>query len=387
MRRQSRFRARPGFGLLELMIAMTILAILLGLTVQFFRSQQQLMSGQNGRLTAQQNGQFTAVSLERELRMAGAGIADAQPMLVQADGRAITFNVDLVSADMTDVIAVYHRSDVSPSAAQALLSTARIQLPNSTVYYPDSTYMRSAGVLSGAETISYYLRPDSASSVAGQYVLMRRVNDLPPTLVARGIVPDSTPVFRYLRPDTAGNLVALNSAQLPLFHSTPLHGSPADTGRAALIDSIRAVRLYVRAIYHDPKTNLDVPRVEETVIRLANAGLIQRSTCGDPPLPPGPLTATSSVANAAVKSVTLTWSPSVDDLSGQKDVQSYAVYRRTPSGTFKEPFVDIPAGQSTYSLVDKNVKANDQWVYGVAALDCTPASSGLTTAPVVTVLP
>jgi hypothetical protein len=369
------------------MIAMTILVIMLGLVVQFFRKQQQLMAGQSGRLTAQQNGQFTAISLERELRMAGAGVADAQPILVQADARAITFNVDLISSDMTDVIAVYHRPDANPAGLQALLSTTKIKLPNTTINYPDSTYMRSAGVLSGAETISYYLQPDSTSAIPGQFLLLRRVNDLPPTLVTRGIVPDSYPVFRYLRPDTSGALVAIGSAQLPLYHSVPLHNSPTDTGRAALIDSIRAVRLYLRSVYRDPKTNLDVPRVEETVIRLVNAGLIQRSTCGDPPLPPGSVTATSSAAGAAVKSVTLTWTPSVDDLSGQKDVQSYAVYRRAPSSAFREPFVDVPAGQSTYSLVDKDVKSNQMWVYGVAALDCTPTSSSLTAGPSVTVLP
>ncbi len=36
-----------------------------------------------------------------------------------------------------------------------------------------------------------------------------------------------------------------------------MHGSPADTARSALTDSIKQVRVTFKSLYHDPKTGKD----------------------------------------------------------------------------------------------------------------------------------
>jgi len=71
-------------------------------------------------MDAMQNAQFAASQIERELREAGAGVADVQPMLVQADSEAMTFNANMVSIDTGDVRAVYQIRDADTNSARAM---------------------------------------------------------------------------------------------------------------------------------------------------------------------------------------------------------------------------------------------------------------------------
>jgi hypothetical protein len=113
--------------------------------------------------------------------------------------------------------------------------------------------------------------------------------------------------------------------------------------------------------------------------------LIRRTTCGDPPLGVTP-TFTTSAAGAAVPFVQLAWSHSTDDGGGEKDVETYAIYRKAPAATsFDQPFASVPAGSSTYTFTDNNVVSGDSWVYGVSAQDCTPSSSPIGTTTTVVV--
>ena len=50
-------------------------------------------------LIAMQNARFGALTIDRELRIAGSGIPSQQPMIVQATPYAITFNADLATND------------------------------------------------------------------------------------------------------------------------------------------------------------------------------------------------------------------------------------------------------------------------------------------------
>jgi prepilin-type N-terminal cleavage/methylation domain-containing protein len=376
-------RNRRGFTLLEMMIAVTILAFIMGVSVQFLRRQSNLVSRETGRMDALQNAEFAATQIERELREAGAGVVDAQPMIVQLDSEAITFNANLVSLDSGDVRAVYQLSDADPKAVRAMLTGEALPLPNSAPVknYPDTTYLAAAGVESGAETVSYWLRPDSAAKVTKRYALFRRVNAMPPTLVARGLVKDTAPVFTYFTSDTLGNLVAVPKAYLPLYHAK-VHGTSADTGRAALTDSIRVVRVHFLAASRDPRTGKDGFRVVDMRIRLMNSGLLKRSSCGQPPYGPGAPVAVSSAAAAPVTTVTLTWSGSSDDTGGEKDIERYAIFRRlsTEAG-FMDPIASIPASlKSSYSFTDTQVTTGVSYVYGVAAQDCTPMMSPVSSA-------
>ena len=127
----------------------------------------------------------------------------------------------------------------------------------------------------------------------------------------------------------------------------------------------------------------------ETLVRIMNSGLLKITACGQPPVATATPTVTSSVLNAAVKSVTITWAASLDDAAGERDIERYAIFRRLSSATvFGDPITSIPANKlATYSFVDTGVIANNTYVYGIAAQDCTPNLSSVTASTSVTVLP
>jgi len=376
----STLRARPGFTIAEMILAMTLMLTLIGLSTQLFRRQSAMVSTQTGRLDAQANSRYAVSMLDRELRMAGAGVVDAQPLLVEAGPLAITFNADLVSLDTGDLTAVYINPDADSAGVDVLRNSQKITLPGTSILYPDSTYTQGAGVPSNAETISYWLSKDSSVTTANSYILFRRVNARMPRVVARDIVYGGTgdTIFQYFKSDTLGNLTAISPAILPLVHAAAVHGSQADTGKSALTDSITQVKVQFTSVYHDARTNADTKRRQQLTIHLMNAGLIHHTTCGNPPLSVSPTAVATAADGVTVLQpyVTITWAKSVDDGGGEKDVERYAVYRRlstTPS--FDMPFASLPSGSSSYTFVDSDVQSGDTWVYGVTAQDCTPSSS------------
>jgi prepilin-type N-terminal cleavage/methylation domain-containing protein len=376
-------RLRCGFTLLEVLVATALLLFVLGVSTQFMRRQSAGISQEAGRLEAQQNAYFGIASLERELRTAGIGVVDKQPMLVEAGPMAIVFNTNLISRVPGDLAAVYVDVDADSDAVEAFRSTEKIALPNSSVRYPDSTYMAAAGVPTSAETIAFWLSRDSTSSNSNEYVLWRRVNAMKPRVVSTGILASPTDtVFQYFKADTLGNLTAVPTTTLPLYHGAIIHGAPSDTGLGAMIDSIRSMRVRLTTVYHDPRGGDATRRLERT-IRIMNAGLNDRTTCGDAPLGVVP-TALVATISGGPPVVIINWSRSVDEVSGERDVERYALYKRfNTSLTFSEPFASVPAGTATYMFTDTDVHSGERWVYGVTAIDCTPTSSSIAaTAPV-----
>ena len=378
-------RARAGFTLAEIMVAMTLMLFVLGVATNSFRKQASLISAQSGRLEAQQTAQFTLSELDRELRLAGIGVADMQPVIVQADTMALTFNADLVSDFLQDVSAVYIDTSATHSSTSVWLSTYKRLLPYSTsMYYPDSTYMRAAGAPSGAETISYWLARDSNSTASNEHILWRRVNNESARIVAKGIIRNATDtIFQYFR-DSAGAVVPVPKNYLPLFHTAVTHGIKSDTGKLAWVDSIRTIRVRMTVVFRD--RGGPVYRRLDHTIRLMNAGLVRRSICGEPPTTTTP-SATAGLDTLGFPYVTIAFNPTLDETAGEKDVERYALYRRLASqpGTMSEPFTSIPAGLSSYSFTDTDVRSGEQWVYGVASQDCTPSISAVTSTSTVTV--
>ncbi|MGH7668839.1 MAG: PilW family protein [Gemmatimonadaceae bacterium] len=376
---------RRGFTLVELLVAMILLMVMMAVAVQTFQRSSTLLASQAGLLEAQQNARFAVMNLDRDLRVAGVGVAATQPMIVQASNTAITFNVDLVSRDSTDPAAVYIDPKADSNTTSAMRTNAKVTLPGSAKTYPDSTYYTAAGLLSPAETISYYLAKDSTTSLSNEYILWRRVNAATPRIVARGIQFNPTDtVFQYYRETSTGAISLIPQSSLPLYHSAPVHGSPADSGSAALIDSIRSVRVKLTAVYHDPRRG-DVLRPLQATIRLLNAGLVNRTTCGEPPLGVT-VTSATSLTGATSPFVKLMWGPSLDDGAGENDVDRYAIFRRPDTAaTFIQPYASVPAGAPSYTYVDANVKSGDRWIYGIAATDCTPSSSPVFTTGVIVV--
>jgi len=377
-------RDRRGFSLLELMIAITLLGVVLALTVPFFRTQVQAFGNVAGRDEASQNARYGVSMMDRELRVVGIGVVDPQPMIVQAAPNAVTFNVDLVSRVSTDAAAAYYDPDEDPNAVVALSKAAKITLPLSTFQYPDSNYFQAAGEPSAAETISFWVAPDPDPLAKGSNILYRRVNNLPPTVVAKSIaLPTGEPVFRYFKADTLGQLIEIPQAMLPIYHSAAIHNSKADTLPSALTDSIRVVRVRLSGIYVDRNGKKSI-RPIETGVRIMNAGLLHFATCGDPPIFASVIAAVASVLPST--KVVVSWNSSVDQSAGEKDVEQYSIYRRKDTDpAFTEPLVSIPSGSATYSFTDTQVASGDRWVYGVAARDCGGQSSALLSSPLVIV--
>lgn len=376
---------RSGFTLLEMIIAMTLIAITLALTVPFFRTEVQAFGNISGRDDAQQNARYGVSMVDRELRVAGVGVVDPQPLVVQAAPYAVTFNVDLVSRDKNDRGAAYYDPDVDPTAASMLPRTSKVTLPLSAIQYPDSNYTQQGGAPSEAETVSFWVAPDPDPSANGTYALFRRVNALPATVVAKALVIKSgEPAFRYFKADTLGQLVEVNQNMLPVYHKAPIHNSKADTANfSALVDSIRVVRVRINGQFTDRKGVKNV-RPVETGVRIMNAGLLKYHTCGDPPLPGSGLLAVPSATPAP--NVVLSWNSSVDQSSGEKDVEQYSIYRRSNANPlFSEPIASIPGGSPNYSFTDSQVSSGDQLVYGVAAVDCGGQSSPISSTPLVIV--
>lgn len=378
-------RPRRGFTVLEMMISMVLLLAVFATATTFFRTQMRGITAQSGRFDAQQNAQYAVSAIDRDLRIAGVGVVAKQPLLVQASPTAITFNGDLVTRLRADPGAIYFDPDADPRTVMALAPAQAIGLPNSGRLYPDSAYPQGPGVPGTAETVSFWLADDSSTTRLDDYVMMRRANDAPARVVARSIViPANEPVFRYFTTDSLGRNREVAAGALPMYHLAAIHGSPADTGSSRRTDSVRVVRVRVTGVYTSPDGS-ESRRTVETSIRIMNAGLINRSTCGEDPLFGAALAATVQVINNSPQ-VRLTWAQALDEASGERDVERYVLFRR-PGGAlgFGEPFASIAAGLPSYQFVDTDVLPGDTWVYGVAAQDCTPASSAVSLSPAIVI--
>jgi prepilin-type N-terminal cleavage/methylation domain-containing protein len=388
-------RARRGFTLLEMMLSMTLMLAVIGLSTKLFRSQANAVANQTGRLDAQQNSHFALNMFERELRVAGAGVVDQQPMLVMGGPTAVTFNANLTTLDENDPSAVYANRDIDPAATTVMRTADAYELPGTMFTYPSLIYTQSGtnAPPSNAETITYWMEKDSSTTYENEYILWRRVNGLPPRVVARGLYYDSTqgtPPFRYFKNDKSGARVEIQEADLPLIHTATIHGDPTDINAAALPDSIREVRAQFTSVFHRSKAPADtVMRQMNLIIQLKNAMLPRRPTCGPAPSAPTNISAVVSAADGITvlqTFVTLTWNASDDEGGSEKDVDRYAIYRRPASANnWSEslPIASMPAGQGMYTFQDMNFHAGDEFIYGVTALDCTPLASAIvSSAPV-----
>jgi prepilin-type N-terminal cleavage/methylation domain-containing protein len=385
LRRSGHGRApnRGAFTLVEVIIALTLLSILGAAAVTFLVKQTRAVMVISGRLDAQQNVSFAIDAISHDLRVAGVGLGNQQPMIIEAHPYAVTFNADLVTTDTSAVTtATYFDPSVPESLTVALKPADKITYPLGTLSYPDSTYYQSSGLLSNAETVSYYFTPDSTTSVAGEYLLLKRINNAAPTLLARGIVfPGGTPGFRYFIPGTAINSrVELTGATLPLYFKA------GSVGPDTMLAKISEVRVQLDAMYVDPVEG-DVYRSANENVPLLNAGLAHTQGCQSPPLAPATLTQTAAPTG---DSVTVGWPASGDEIAGKHDVKSYSIYRQVSgSGTWNTPIYTIAAaGTPTYAFQDKAVPLGSSYTYAVVARDCTPSLSGLTQGPgTVTPLP
>jgi prepilin-type N-terminal cleavage/methylation domain-containing protein len=383
-----RLTTERGMTLVEMMLALLVFSFVMGATLAFLKAQSRSFTLGSERVSMYQNNRYVLNEMEKDLRTAGAGTADQQPQIVYAGPSVVAVNANYWTNTAGDVFAVYYNPDAPDSAVQALTKAQKFMLPGTSFSYPDTSYMIS-GVNSGAETIIFYFMPDTSTARTDDYVLYRQVNVAAPEVVARNILQTgSTPFLQYYKEITpfgggAGSLALVSAATLPLKHSVKIHLAPTDTGAAAIIDSLRAVRVNFTTTNGRTGT-AERLRTISRLIRLPNAGLANTHSCGDPPQLGVALVAVPGTTPATIK---LTWTPATDENAGEKDVERYVIWRRLSTNPdWGDPLVSIPSGQATYLYIDGTVATGVQYYYALAAQDCTPSlsvltSSALTTAP------
>jgi hypothetical protein len=376
--RQKRvMRDRRGYSLGELLLSITITIAVFSAAVPFFTMQMRQIQQDLGRSDAQMTARFAQNTIDRELRNIGigttpmnpaGGIPRHQPKIVMAAAFAVTFNTDLIAHDTTDINAVYYDPNVPAALTTALTNTGAITLPLSGKSYPDFIYRDAAGALSLAETVSYWASVDSTSGMTDEYVMFRRVNDGPITVVARGIrVPSGQAMFTYTRLMSTGVVSAVSAGTLPVFWDQV----------NSFADSIRTVTLSVRGVFHGYDLQNKAKKYERAVnsqTSLANIGLSQRGSCGDIPLNPG--TPAAALVNiGGVDRIQLAFNKSNDETSGENDVDRYAIFRREVGLTFGEPVAVVGKSGGPYLFEDFDLQPGLSFEYGVAAQDCSPANS------------
>jgi hypothetical protein len=373
-------RARRGYSLAELLLALTITILVFGAAVPFFSYQMRSLAANLGRTDAQMTGRYAQNTVDRELRNIGIavapmqpslGIPRSQPKIIQADRFAVTFNTDLVTTDTVDIQAVYLDPNVDSLLTVALDVSTPISLPRSGVAYPDYTYRYADGTRGYAETISYWASVDSTASASDEYVLFRRVNNGPVTVVARGIqIPAGQSLFNYTRVDSAARIVSVPIGSLPVYWNQV--GSWAD--------SIRTVRLEMNGIFHGydmRNKSMTLKRRISSQTLMANIGLAQVTACGDIPLNPGTPTVQMIQVGGVNDHVEISWTASNDEASGEKDVERYVIYRRRVGQPFVDPMAVVGKGGANYSFDDFDLQTGLSFEYGVAAQDCSPANSAI----------
>lgn len=387
----SRSQGHPaGFTLVEMMVTLVVLSIVMTATVAVFRSQSQGFRKAGERLELSQNMRYAVGTVDRVLRTVGAGVANQQPMFVYGGDDIVAFNTNYTHINQ-DRCAVNINPDAPVGSFEIMPVASAYVLPNTAFTYPAMTYTASTTCL--AETILFYFRPDSSTTEPNDFVLMERVNAMPAELVAKNVLAyPGRPFFQYfvhprtlvVPPAARDSLVLAGGAGsgivLPIRHSVAVHGSPADSAgdpsASFMADSVKAVRINLQVGNGLTGVDQRVSNVS-TVVSLPNNGLVQLRTCGNSPLLTGALVANPNpAAPPSAPSVTLQWPASFDQAGGETDVTQYNVYRRLLADpSFGSALMTIPTQPPPYLVVDNGVAAGTDYVYAVAAQDCTPAES------------
>ncbi len=375
---RQRLQDERGLTLLEMMIALVVFSFVLAGALAFLRAQGRSFTLGSQRVAMLQNARFAFDELEKDLRTAGAGAPDIQPPLIYLGGSVIAFNANYLTNTPGDVFAVYYNPDAPNGSTDAAGLAQRFTIPLTSIIYPDTNYLEGV-INSASETITFYFGPDSTTTRADDYTLYRQINNLAPEVVSRNLLQTgATPFFQYWWQPVVGgvpSIAQVPNAGLPWRHTISIHLALADTGAAARIDSVRAVQVSF-TVTNGLSGTAERRRALSRYIRLPNVGLANKQTCGDAPLLGTALTANW---NAGAGGVDLSWNAATDETSGESDVTRYVIFRRLATDlVWGDPYLSIPpAGTPTYLYTDGAVTSGAQYVYGLAAQDCTPTNSAL----------
>ncbi len=390
---RARLRTRRGMTLLEMMVSLVIFSFVTAGAMLLLRSESKSFNLGSERVAMYQNGRFAINEMEKDMRTSGAGAPDIQPQLIYIADSVMVFNANYWTNTAGDVEAVYYNPDAPDSAVMALRTNTQITIPFTSINYPDTNYTLGS-TNSPSETISFYFRRDSSTTRTDDFVLYRRVNQLAPEAVATNVLRTSgRAFFEYFIIATnvssgAQTMSQVAAGSLPMRHTRPIHLAINDTGSFAKIDSIRAVRVNF-TITNGLSGTSERLRTLSRLIRLPNMGLVTSRSCGDQPIFSSSVTAANAyAADGTTRVVRLSFVRSVDEASGERDVERYVVWRRLATETdWGDPYVVLPGGDSAYVWNDPAVTVGASYYYAVSAQDCTPSLSSQRTSSLVLVLP
>jgi prepilin-type N-terminal cleavage/methylation domain-containing protein len=361
-------RQRRGFSLVELMIAIVVMAVVLAGTMNFFMGQSRTFRKATTDMVLLQNARFATDLLNEHFRSVGANLTVGQPSVIYADQNTFAFNADYATNIVGDIDAIYYEPKAPTNQVQSLLKAQAFTIPQSApaLSYPGADYIQ-AGVPSPAEAITFWFAPDTETTRSDDYVLLRQVNASAPEVVVRNVLPDSTyPFYRYmyLKTDPVTSLQSIDTipaASLPATYasSTIVNG---DLLRGVIISFI---------VTNGLADTAERTRPVSVIASLPNIGMRQLQTCGAKPLPVSAPIATK-VSSGKIR---VTWTASPDENGGERDVMRYAVTRMASfaPGVWTN-LQSIPAG-GVYDITDSGLNTAVTYYYAVAAQDCTPAFS------------
>jgi hypothetical protein len=380
--------------LVEMMIALIVFSVVLATSLGFISKQSKGFDKSAMDMGMLQNLSFANQLLDQELRLAGANAPYKQPAVIYAGTDAFIYNADYAS-NTDSLYAVYYNPGLPSGQVSALQAADKFALPGTSpsFSYPDSNYFAAGGggVNSAAETIVWFFQLDASTADANDYVLLRQVNDSPPETVIRNVYKTTGKQFfryYYKRIPASGTgtatLDSVPSTWMPVKHSVPIHGAVADTGVAARVDSLALVELNFTVTNGQTGTS-QRSRAINFMVPLPNNGIKQVTSCGGPPIFTSAIAATW-VPVSGDWELRLTWTPSLDENGGERDVTGYVIWRRPLGATvWGNPIASVPAGVSSPVYADTVTSGTvPAYQYAVAAQDCSPSLSTqqVVTAPV-----
>ncbi|HEV7705517.1 MAG TPA: prepilin-type N-terminal cleavage/methylation domain-containing protein [Gemmatimonadaceae bacterium] len=361
-------RTRRGFSLVELMIAIIVMAVVLAGTMNFFMGQSRTFRKATTDMVLLQNARFATDLLNEHFRSVGANITTGQPAVIYADKNVFAFNADYATNIAGDIDAIYYEPKAPTNQTQALLKASAFTIPMSApaLSYPGADWISGAGVPSPAEAITFWFAPDTETTRSDDFVLLRQVNSSAPEVVVRNVLPDSTfPFFRYmyLKIDPAGvqSIDTIAGTDLPM-----------DYGKDTIVykDRFRGV-LISFTVTNGLADTAERTRPVSVIASLPNIGMRQLQTCGAKPLPTSP----PVVSKVTPGTLRIIWTASPDESGGERDVMRYQVTRMASfaPGVWQN-VASVPAG-GTYDITDAGLNTGFLYSYAIAAQDCTPAFS------------
>ncbi|MCD6379991.1 prepilin-type N-terminal cleavage/methylation domain-containing protein [bacterium] len=394
-----------GFTLIEMMISLLVSALLVTLSYNVLTTQKKAADAQNQYINAQQNARITLGALEEELRQAGMNIDDfnGQPVFIEAAPYQVIFNAD-ISSGVSGVLGMTTDQDVP--------------LHDGTQYTVGSFPGENLGSLprynNNAETIRYTLDRNDDGIVGNEdrytetqnpndYALYREENGEKCDIIGYGIrgretYPDGQfpqPLFKYYGDFNNNGVVTLwgdNDGDGLLSQAEIATISTVSQNVLnKIIDieiTVEAESSVMEAGFAGPHSMTGSTRDYRSVVmtskvRPRNVGTSSANlhACGDPPGAPSGLTAVDTPSENG-KSITLNFNGASDELTGEKDITKYTVYRKR-DGDISWMCIGsvVTAGTATYSMEDDantpggGPEIGDKYYYYVTAWDCRPQES------------